>query len=103
VHYHRDADAAARLVSELGVRAAAFQADLSSYDGARALHAAVVAALGHPDVLYNNAGVAGTRIGPQGAVGDLSVEEFERTWRTNTGTAYLVTRFDIFASREAGR
>ncbi|EIN04398.1 NAD(P)-binding protein [Punctularia strigosozonata HHB-11173 SS5] len=95
VHYHRNAEEATKLVAALGVKAAAFQADLSSYDEARWLHAEVVRELGHPDILYNNSGMTGTRIGPRGDIGDMSVDEFERTWRTNTGTAYLLTQLCI--------
>ena len=74
-----------------GVRAKAFQADLSSYDGVRRLHAAVVESLGHPDVLFNNAGVSLKVIGADGDIENISPEEFETTWRINTGTHYLVT------------
>ncbi|KAH8113465.1 NAD-binding protein [Phellopilus nigrolimitatus] len=95
VHFHSAQPAASELVRELtalGVRAAPFQADLTSYDGVRALHNEVVAAFGHPDVLFNNAGVTGTIVGPAGNIEDVSPETFESTWRTNTGTHYLLTQ-----------
>lgn len=60
IHYNSAADTARELVGELqqlGVRAAAFQADLSSYDAARKLHADVVRDMGHPTILFNNAGL----------------------------------------------
>lgn len=82
------------LVSELthlGVRAAAFAADLSTYAAAKALHAAVVAALGPPDVFFGNHGAAFATIGPRGDVGDVSPEMFEQTWRLNTGTNFNVS------------
>ena len=83
------------LVSELlglapGVRAAAFEADLSTYDNARKLCDRVVEVLGHPDILFSNHGVTGPRIGPDGDVQDVSAESFEEIWRTNTGTGYVV-------------
>ena len=93
MHYNSAASTAQALVTELtalGVKATAFQADLSSYDGARKLHAEVVAAMGHPDVLFNNSGTTYTKIGTFGNIQDMSPEEFEATWRTNTGTHYLV-------------
>ena len=93
VHYNSAGKAAAELVTklkDLGVRAEPFQADLSSYDGVRALHSAVVVSLGNPDVLFNNAGITTKVIGAQGNIEDISPEEFEATWRTNTGTHYLV-------------
>lgn len=63
------------------------------------LHAAVVAEMGHPDILFNNSGVTNKVIGPQGNIQDISAEEFENTWRTNTGTSYLVSQ--IFYGNEA--
>ncbi len=86
------------LVAELqklapGVKAAAFEADLSTYENARKLHDEVVGAIGHPDILFINHGVTGPRIGPQGDIQDVSPEVFEEVWRTNNVTGYLV-RFD---------
>jgi 3-oxoacyl-[acyl-carrier protein] reductase len=84
---------AKELVSDLekmDVKAVAFQADLSDYDNVRRLHADIVNTLGNPDILFNNAGVLNGVIGPNGNIQDVSVERFEETWRTNTGTAYLV-------------
>ena len=83
------------LVSELlslapGVRAAAFEADLSTYDNARKLCDRVVEVLGHPDILFSNHGVTGPRIGPDGDMQDVTAESFEEIWRTNTGTGYVV-------------
>ncbi|KAF8966072.1 NAD-binding protein [Flammula alnicola] len=96
VHYNASKSKADEIVSELtqlpGIKAAAFQADLSAYDNVRNLHAAVVAEMGHPDVLFNNSGVTNTVIGPQGNIQDISVEEFESTWRVNAGSSYLLTQ-----------
>lgn len=82
VHYNSAAAVARSLVLELislSVRADAFQADLSTYDGVNALHADVVKKLGPPDVLFCNAGATLKTIGPQGDILDVSPEEFERT------------------------
>jgi len=95
VHYNSAADAASLLVTELksfGVKAEAFQADLSSFDDVRVLHASVIDKMGHPDVLFNNAGYTGPKIGPTGNLQDLTVEDFEKTWRTNSGTHFLLTQ-----------
>ena len=73
-----------------GVRAAAFEADLSSYENARKLCDRVVEVLGHPDILFSNHGVTGPRIGPDGDMQDVTAESFEEIWRTNTGTGYVV-------------
>lgn len=102
VHYHKAEKIAEDLVQQITsdpykVRAAAFQADLSTYDGVRKLHADVVRSLGHPDVLFNNTGILGLRIGAQGNIQSVSAELFEETWRTNAGTHYLVSDLWIFA------
>lgn len=98
VHYNTAERKAKELLSELegypGVQAAVFQADLSNYEGVRKLHTDVVKTLGNPDVLFNNAGVLNGVIGPSGNIQDVSVETFEATWRTNTGTAFLVSNAD---------
>jgi 3-oxoacyl-[acyl-carrier protein] reductase len=96
VHYHSAKAKAEVLVFELinipGVRAVVFQADLSSYDNVRKLHAEVVQQMGHPDVLFNNSGITNSVIGPNGNIEDVSVEEFEQTWKVNTGSSYLLTQ-----------
>lgn len=99
VHYHTAASVAFDLVQQLTsqpytVKAVAFQADLPTYDGVRKLHEEVVQKMGHPDVLFNNSGVTGPRIGPQGNIQDVGVESFEQVWRTNLGTHYLVMDFE---------
>lgn len=104
VHYHSATETASSLVSTLqsmGVRAAAFRADLSSYAETRELHAAVVRELGKPTILFNN---AGTTMGKSGVkdVGDVTVEEFEATWRANCGTAFLLTQLCVPAMLERG-
>lgn len=75
----------------MGVKSVAFRADLSNYDNVRQLHTDVVNTLGNPDILFNNSGILNGALGPNGNIQDVSVEKFEETWRTNTGTAYLVS------------
>jgi 3-oxoacyl-[acyl-carrier protein] reductase len=96
VHYNSSKTSADEVVAELthlpGVKAIAFQADLSGYEGVHQLHAAVVAEMGHPDILFNNSGVTNKVVGPHGDIQDISAEEFESTWRTNAGTSFLVSQ-----------
>lgn len=104
VHYHRAAATATDLVRDLtakGVQAAAFQADLSTYAGARKLHADVVARLGAPSILFNNAGLT---LGKSGvtSIQEISVEEFEDTWRANCGSAFLLTQLCLPRMEERG-
>ncbi|OCH85371.1 NAD-binding protein [Obba rivulosa] len=101
IHYNSSSskDKASQLIAELtknpGVRAVAFQADLSHYDAARVLHAQVVKELGPPDILFSNHGVTGPRIGPEGDIAAVSPEVFEDIWRTNAGTHFLLAQLCI--------
>lgn len=102
VHYNSAADKAQSTVAALkekGVRAQAFQADLSSYDDTRRLHKEVVESLGHPTILYNNAGlVRGSTAAKD--ISEISIEDFEGTWRANCATAFLLTQLCIPAMVE---
>lgn len=94
VHYNSAVGTATALVNELqslGVKAAAFQANLSSYDETRRLHAEVVKEMGHPSILFNNAGVTQGKSGVKD-ISEITVEDFEATWRTNCGTGFLLTQ-----------
>ncbi|KAI0248521.1 hypothetical protein BJV78DRAFT_1131256, partial [Lactifluus subvellereus] len=98
LHYHSQHDVATALVEELralGVRVAAFQADLADFEAVRALHGRVVEELGHPDILYSNAAMAGTMLGINAKIEDVSLEEFERCWRANAGGAFLLTQLCV--------
>lgn len=87
------------LVAELtkhdGVKAAAFQADLSTYEATKTLFDEVVARLGNPDILFGNHGAAFSKIGPTGDIRDISPQEFEETWRLNTGTNYYLCQLCV--------
>ncbi|KAI0262081.1 NAD-binding protein [Gloeopeniophorella convolvens] len=98
LHYFSQDAAAAALVDELrahGVRIAAFKADLADFAAVRDLHARVVAELGHPDILYNNAAMAGTILGIKARIEDVDMGEFERCWRANTGGTFLLTQLCV--------
>jgi len=102
VHYHTAADTAESLVATLrhmGVRASAFRADLSSYAETRDLHAAVVAEMGRPTILFNNAGLTMGKSGVKD-VSEVTVDEFEATWRANCGTGFLLTQLCLPAMVE---
>ncbi|ETI20371.1 hypothetical protein G647_08406 [Cladophialophora carrionii CBS 160.54] len=104
VHYNTAADTAESLVSQLkamGVRAAAFKADLSSYEETRKLHAAVVEQIGHPTILFNNAGLTMGKSRVKD-ISEISVEDFEQTWRANCGTGFLLTQLCLPKMLEQG-
>lgn len=107
IHYHANADKADSVLSQLkekGVQAQSFQADLSSYDETRRLHKEVVEAMGHPTILYNNAGLTAGKSGIKD-ISEVSIEDFEYTWRANCGTSYLLTQLCIpeMVKKEFGR
>ncbi|PSR73179.1 hypothetical protein PHLCEN_2v10956 [Hermanssonia centrifuga] len=97
VHHSSDAskskaqDLIAELTQHEGVRAAAFQADLSTYENTKSLYDDVVKRLGHPDILFGNHGATKKTIGPTGDIGDISPELFEETWKLNTGTNFYLS------------
>nr|GAT57963.1 NAD-binding protein [Mycena chlorophos] len=109
VHYNSAKVAAETLVQLLttvhGVQAQALQADLADYGAVRGLHAAVVAAMGNPDILFNNAGTTGKVVGKAGNIEDVTIEDFENTWRTNTGSSFLLTQLCLpyMVSQKYGR
>ncbi|KIK54769.1 hypothetical protein GYMLUDRAFT_48464 [Collybiopsis luxurians FD-317 M1] len=97
VHYNSAKDKAQSLSKSLqeissDVRVDIFQADLSDYDGVRQLYNQVVQTMGHPDILFNNAGALIKTIGRMGNMQDVSIEEFEKTWKLNAGSSYLLTQ-----------
>lgn len=105
VHYHQNSQAAHKVVEQLqdlGVRAQSFQADLSSYAETRRLYEKVVDSLGQPSILFNNAGLTTGKSGVKD-ISEISVEEFEQTWRANCGTQFLLTQLCIPGMVKAGR
>ena len=104
VHYNASGPKAASLAEHLrarGVKAEVFQADLGDYENVRRLHYRVTDTMGHPTILFNN---AGTTMGHSGIkdIADVSVESFEETWRANCGSAYLITQLCIPEMEKAG-
>ncbi|KAF1988732.1 3-oxoacyl-reductase [Aulographum hederae CBS 113979] len=103
VHYNSASDVADSLVEELrgkSVKAEKFQADLTKYDEVRKLHKAVTETMGDPTILFNNAGLTG-KWGAK-SIQDVSIEEFESTWRANAGQAFLLTQLCMPAMESAG-
>ena len=130
VHYHSSKSAAEELVTQLkekGVKAEAFSADLTKYDEVsrsaaphsrprwslpwvrfirltahqvRSLHAAVVKNLGNPTILFNNAGLT-LKSGIK-SITEISIDEFEHTWRANCGSAFLMTQLCVPEMEKAG-
>jgi len=102
VHYNSAASTADELIQKLeekGVKAKSFQADLSSYEATRKLHQDVVSHMGNPTILFNNAGLIKGGSGIKD-ISEVSIEDFEATWKANCGSAYLLTQLCIPAMVE---
>lgn len=86
------------------IRIAFFQADMSSFDAVRALHASVVEDVGEVDVLFANAGTTGGQSGVQ-SLSAVSMEVFESTWRINTAAPILLAQLCLphMEAQEWGR
>jgi meso-butanediol dehydrogenase / (S,S)-butanediol dehydrogenase / diacetyl reductase len=87
-------------IGEAGFRAVAIEADVASPGDAERAVATCGEALGPPQVLVNNAGV-----GQLGTVGDLSLDDWDRTFAVNVRSIFLFSRLVIpsMAERESGR
>ncbi len=105
----RALDRAAEL-EERGIRAVGVMADLTDEDQVRDAHAQVVAALGAPTILVNNAGMTSvsapafsTESGSgveTGGVDRLSYERWRTSMSRNLDTAFLATRAVLPGMRE---
>ncbi|CAO2652144.1 Nn.00g004270.m01.CDS01 [Neocucurbitaria sp. VM-36] len=111
LHYHNDEDSAFVLQQELrdeygrqfGTHFGVWTADLGNYDEVRRMHQRVVSTHGAPTILINNAGSTGGYSGVK-SIDEIPIDDFERTWRVNCGSAYLLTQLCrvIFVSSVAG-
>jgi NAD(P)-dependent dehydrogenase (short-subunit alcohol dehydrogenase family) len=90
-------DAVAEAARAAGARAAVVSMDVASEASVRAGVEAAAEALGAPLVVVNNAGVASAA-----KFGDLSREEWDRTFAVNVTGAFLVTRTCLPAMLAAG-
>jgi 3-oxoacyl-[acyl-carrier protein] reductase len=91
VNYAKDADSANETVQEIlasGGNAQAFQGDVSDAASCAALAAGVTKAMGAPDLVVHNGGVASRGRG----VVDTSAEEIDRLVRTHAIGPHMLTR-----------
>jgi NAD(P)-dependent dehydrogenase (short-subunit alcohol dehydrogenase family) len=91
------AEETAGLCEAAGSKAVALSADVSQPDSAESMTADAVAALGGIDVVYANAGIAGT-----GSAETTTWEEWTRVIAVNLTGVWLSSRYAIPHMREAG-
>jgi len=103
VHYHRNAEKAGDMVKELkgmGVRAAAFQADVGSLDDIMAMRDAIFAQLGEPDIVVAN---AVSQIHPWDTVLEEDVADYEDQFRICVLQNVHLAKAFIPAMKEHGK
>lgn len=66
----------------------------------RRLHQEVVNSMGEPSILFNNAGLT-LKHGVKD-IREISVEDFETTWRTNCGSTFLLTQLCLPVMEQHG-
>ncbi|KAF2462041.1 nodulation protein G [Lineolata rhizophorae] len=102
-------DLAEHIKSAYSTKAITVKADMRDYGQSsnaptkqvRALHAEVLKQLGPPTILVNNAGSALRKYRLQ-SIEDVSLEEFETSWRINCGSQFLLTQLCMPTMREVG-
>ena len=86
-HERRLGEAADRIAEELGTRPATFVCDVTDQAQVDALRGAAVAALGHVDVLINNAGLGG-----EVPVVDMTDDQWHRVLDVTLNSVFRMTR-----------
>lgn len=86
-HERRLGEAADRIAEDLGTRPATFVCDVTDQAQVDALHVAAVAALGHVDVLINNAGLGG-----EVPVVDMTDDQWHRVLDVTLNSVFRMTR-----------
>ncbi|MGI4871107.1 MAG: SDR family oxidoreductase [Janthinobacterium lividum] len=95
VHYSKNkasADAVVATITGMGVRAVAFQGDVTKVEDIRSLFAQAVEAFGKLDIVVANAGIELVNV----PAVEFTEEQFDRVFTTNTKGTY-------FTLQEAGR
>jgi len=88
---HQDADETARWVEDAGRKAVALPGDITSEEHCRHLVRQCLETFGQLDILVNNAAFQRT----YADIGDISTEEWDRTFRTNIYAPFFLARAAI--------
>ncbi|MCJ1479827.1 hypothetical protein MMC13_008513 [Lambiella insularis] len=107
LHYNTNPEAAEKVLRNIRqtnphIHALTFQADLASSDDIARLHSNVVSTFGPVTVLFANAGTTSGKAGPMGVLENVSLADFEATWRINTLAPYHLTQLVVPSMLEAG-
>ena len=96
-HERRLGEAAERIAAETGTRPATFVCDVTQEDQVQGLRDAALAALGHVDVLINNAGLGG-----EVGVVDMTDEQWFRVLDVTLNSVFRMTRAFLPAMQARG-
>lgn len=97
-HYHGNREVAESLAKEIGAKAIAIGADVSTSEGVETLVSKTLEAFGRIDILVNNAGHQ-----PVEMLADLSQEGWSRMMAINAAGPFLLTQALAAHLRETGR
>jgi len=98
---HGNRRAATATAEAIGEKAAAFQADLSSTDGAEKLFSEVKATFGRVDILVNNAGTIA-----RAAAADVTLEDWEQVLQVNLTSVFQLSQLtarDMISRGKGGK
>jgi len=95
---HDDAQTTRRLVEEQGARCITIAGDVSDETFCASSVGRIVSEFGHLDVLVNNA----AEQHPQKSIEDISRDQLERTFRTNTFSVFYMTKAALKHLPEGG-
>ena len=84
-------------VQALGVEARAWVCDVSDPEAVETGFATIVAALGEPDILFNNAGIC-----PSAPIETIAVDEWDKVMAVNVRSVFLCTRAVLPGMRRRG-
>ena len=103
VHYHNersraDAEETSRLIENLGAKAGLFEGDLSSVPVVKELFAYTLKLFGQINIVINNAGLVIKK-----PFTDITEEDFDRSFGTNTKSAFFVMQEAARVMADNGR
>ena len=84
------------------VRVKIFQADMANSEQIQRLHDDVVKEFGSINVLFANAGTTNGKVGPTGDLENVTLADFEVTWRVNTLAPFQLTQLVVPSMVEKG-
>jgi len=107
IHYNSNRELAEDVLAKVqeanpDVRVQVFQADMAVSQKIQGLHDDVVREFGPINVLFANAGTTNGKSGPTGSLENVTLADFEATWRVNTLAPFQLTQLVVPSMVEKG-